>query len=234
VRVAAASDLAPAFEEIGHAFTAATGRPVVFTFGSTGALAAQLEQGAPFDVFAAAQASYVDRVVNAGVCDGATRAVLGHGRLVAWSRPGGVARASAVAELVDARFARIAIANPDHAPYGVAAREALIAAGLWSALEGRMVLAENVRQALQFADTGNVDVALVAQSLVAPRADADPLLLPDSLHAPLVQSWVVCARGERRAGADALSAWMVGAEGRRVLDRFGLALPSAVAHPSAR
>jgi len=115
VRVAAAADLARAFEEVGKAFKAKTGASVVFTFHSSGLLAKQISEGAPFDVYAAAARSYVDDVIKAGACDASTRAAYGRGRLVVWSKGQPL---TAITDLADARFAKIAIANPDHAPYG--------------------------------------------------------------------------------------------------------------------
>jgi len=221
VHVAAASSLTAAFEEIGRAFHARTGTSVRFVFGASGSLAQQLDAGAPFDVFAAADEASVARAVECGACDAATAGEYARGRLVVWTREG-VAPPRSLGELADPRFARLALASPEHAPYGSAAREALRRTGLWSTVEPRVVYAENIRQALQFAETGNVDAAFVARSLVID--DARPhLLVDESMHAPIVQSLVVCRRGARREDGRAFADFVRSAEGAAILRRFGFA-----------
>ena len=132
LRVAAAADLAHAFAELSPAFSVTATPPteLKLTLGATGLLARQLTQGAPFDLFLAANASYVEQVVKAGACDGTTVASYARGRLVIWIKGSGGAELTP-ASLADARFKHIAIANPEHAPYGKAAKEALTRAGVW-------------------------------------------------------------------------------------------------------
>lgn len=221
VRVAAAADLTLAFEELEKMFEAKSGHQVSFTFGASGALAKQLGQGAPFDVFAAANASFVDDAVKSGACDGATKALYAQGYLVVWNKAGGP-QVAALSDLQSDAIKRIAIANPDHAPYGKAAREALTKAGIWSSVESKIVPAENVRQALQFAETGNVDVAIVARSLIAPDKDAGQKLAVDpTLYAPLAQTLVVCRHGKNADGARAFAHLVESPEGQKVLQRYG-------------
>lgn len=225
VRVAAAADLTLAFEELGRAFERHAGERVVFSFGATGLLAKQLREGAPFDVFAAANTAFVDEVVNAGACDGTTQRPYARGHLVVWTRKGGVAPPTTLAELGDARFKRIAIANPDHAPYGMAAKQALETLGLWDTLKPRLVLGENVRQALQFAETGNVEAAIVARSLIVLDRDNPTLPIDEGLHRPIDQSLVVCKRGSNREGGDRFAAFVASDEGRGIMRRYGFLLP---------
>ena len=232
VRVAAASDLAGAFEELGRQFTAETGQQVAFTFGSTGLLSRQLREGAPFDVFAAANVRFVDAVVEAGTCDGATRAPYARGRIAVWSRRGGVAPAASLADLADARFQRVAIANPEHAPYGQAAREALQAAGTWDAVRPRLVLGENVRQALQFAESGNAEAAVVALALVVHDRDNPWVLVDAAQHAPIDQALVVCGRGPSRAGGEAFARHVASERGRALMRRYGFLLPGETLEPT--
>lgn len=226
VRVAAAADLTAAFEEVGRDFQKKTGRQVTFSFGSTGLLARQIREGAPFDVFAAANVSFVDQVVAAGACDGSTAARYARGRIAAWTKRGGrAAPPASIEDLADARFARVAIANPEHAPYGRAAKEALTKVGLWNTLESRLVLGENVRQALQFAETGNVDVAIVALALVMSDKENSWLLFEEALHQPIDQALVVCNRGESREGGEAFAGFVSSEVGRTVMRRYGFLLP---------
>jgi molybdate transport system substrate-binding protein len=216
-RVAAAADLALAFEELGQAFE---GR-VSFTFGSSGLLASQIRHGAPFDLFAAASASFADQAIAAG-CDASSWRAYGRGRLVLWTRSPSPA---AIGELAQARFARIAIANPEHAPYGMAARQALQAAGVWPAVKSRVVLADNVRQALQHAESGNAEAAIVALSLMTGERRGHHLLLDEELHDPLEQVLVVCPGGENEAEARAFSELAGSETGQAILARHGFGRP---------
>jgi molybdate transport system substrate-binding protein len=225
VRVAAAADLSLAFEELGRRFARQTGRRVVFSFGSTGMLARQLREGAPFDVFAAANVSFVDEVVAAGVCDGSTRRPYARGRIAVWTKRGGVAPPASLADLAHPRFRRLAIANPAHAPYGLAARQALTRAGLWGAVERRLVLGENVRQALQYAQTGNVDATVIALSLVVNDRENPWFVVDEGLHSPIVQALAVCVRGADREGGGEFARFVNADEGRAVMRRHGFLLP---------
>lgn len=226
VRVAAAADLTPAFEELGGAFTQRTGERLTFSFGSTGLLAKQLREGAPFDVFAAANVSFVDDVVAAGACDGATKALYARGRIAVWTKKGGdTATLSALDQLASARFKRIAIANPDHAPYGQAAKQALQQVGIWNTIKDRLVLGENVRQTLRFAETGNVEAAVVALSLVINDRDNPWLLIDEALHRPMEQALVICIRGHNREGGRSFARFIDSETGRAVMRHYGFVLP---------
>jgi molybdate transport system substrate-binding protein len=220
VQVAAASDLSLAFAELGELFEQRTGQKVTFSFAASGALSKQLGQGAPFDVFAAANASFVDSAVEAGACDGATKTLYAHGHVVVWTRKGDV-RVLSLTDLQKPEIKHIAIANPDAAPYGRAAREALVSVGLWPTLESKIVHAENVRQALQFAQTGNAEAALVALSLVARDDSGTRLLVESKLHGPIAQTLVVCKNGQNRAGGRAFAKLVASSEGQAVLERYG-------------
>lgn len=226
VLVAAAADLQGAFTEIGKAFEAESGVAVSFTFGSTGLLAKQIKEGAPFDAFAAANVSFVDDVATAGSCDAKTKARYGRGRIAVWfKKDPKIAPPTSLADLSSPRFAHIAIANPAHAPYGVAAKEALVSAGVWDKVSKGVVLGENVRQTLQLAETGNADVAIVALSLAIPSTNGAWFLVDDKLHAPLDQALVVCTHGANQAGGDAFARYVASPKARAVLQRYGFALP---------
>lgn len=225
IRVAAAADLGLAFEDLGRSFEQHTGQRVNFSFGSTGLLAKQLREGAPFDVFAAANQSFVDEVVTAGACDGATKAAYARGRIAVWTKKGTMPPPKSLAELADPRFVRIAIANPEHAPYGRAAREALESAGAWRAIEPRLVLGENVRQTFQLAQTGNVEAAVVALALVVNDHENPWLLVEQSSHRPIDQALVVCGRGSNRAGGSAFARFVNSEGGRAIMRRYGFLLP---------
>jgi molybdate transport system substrate-binding protein len=223
IRVAAASDLTRSFADMSAAFQAATGQTVSVTYGASGMLQKQIASGAPFDVFASANASFVQTVVASQDCLAETRAPYALGHLVLWSKPGLVAPARALAELADPRFKRIAIANPESAPYGQAAKEALTRAGLWAQVEPRLVIGENIKQTMQYAETGNAEAALVALSLVV---DMPPYLRVDeAMHAPIDQTLVVCTHGENLEGGRAFARFVNSEPGRAIMRRYGLLLP---------
>jgi len=222
LRVAAAADLSDAFTALAARFEALTGTPVALTFGSSGMLARQIAEGAPYDLFASADASFADRALASGRCDATSRAHYARGRLAVVTRPG-LAPVTSLDDLAAAAFARVAVANPEHAPYGRAAMEALTRAGLAEQLRPRLVFAENVRQTLQLATTGNADAAIVARALAPPEA----LALPPSLHAPLEQALVACGPSPaRRALARRFADLVLGPEGRAELARRGFDPPA--------
>lgn len=221
VQVAAAADLTLAFEELGRAFEKQTGREIRFSFGSTGFLARQIREGAPFDLFAAANVAYIDEVVAAGECNGATKAPYARGQIAIWTKRGGVKPPAGLEDLADPRFQRIAIANPDHAPYGQAAKEALESAGVWRVVAPRLVLGENVRQTLQFAESGNVEAAVVALALVAGDRENPWRRVDQRLHRPIDQALVVCGNGRNRTGGAAFAHFVGSGEGRAILQRYG-------------
>ncbi len=222
VKVAAASDLARAFEELGPAFTAQTGHRVVFTFGSSGLLAKQIGAGAPFDLYAAASAAYVTQVIDKGACDPSTRTRYAQGRIVVWSRG---AKLAALAELADPRFGKVAIANPEHAPYGKAAKQALERIGVWDAVAPKLVFGENVQQTKQWAQDGSADAAIIALSLSIAGDGGTTIPIDPSLHEPLDQELVVCGRGAATAGARAFAAFLAAPAGRAIMRRYGFKLP---------
>lgn len=224
VVVAAAADLSFAFEEVGAAFGKTVGEKPKFAFGSTGLLAKQIEEGAPFDVFAAANVAFVDEVVKAGACDGSTQAFYARGRIVLWSRKGAGVPAD-VKAVLDRRFAKIAIANPEHAPYGRAAKEAFEHEGVWASIESRIVYGENVQQTLKFAQSGNADVAVVALSLATVTKDGEFSPIDGHLHQPIDQALVVCNHGKNAVDGRKFTEFVNSTAGRTIMRRYGFLLP---------
>jgi molybdate transport system substrate-binding protein len=222
--VAAASDLTPAFEEIGDFFTAETGVGVEFTFGSTGQLTQQIEAGAPVDVFAAASVDYIDQLEDKGLILPDTKAHYAIGRIVLWTLPESTVPIDALDDLTDPAIQHIAIANPDHAPYGAAAREALQHAGIWDELQPKLVLGENIRDTLRYAETGDVDVAIVALSL-AIQGTGRWTLIPEDQYEPIDQALAVIAGTPHEAEARAFADFINSEDGREVMRRYGFILP---------
>ena len=225
IRVAAASDLTQAFKEVGAQFKVKTGIEPKFDFGSTGLLARQIKEGAPMDVFAAANVQFVDEVVTAGKCDGATRTLYARGRIVIWTKNGGVAAPTKLEDLADPRFKSIAIANPDHAPYGKAATQAMEKVGIWAQVQSRIQMGENVSQTMKFAETGNVEAAIVALSLSIVTKGGTAVAIPSHLHEPIDQAMAVCARGDRAVAAKQFVDFVGSPEGRAIMMRYGFILP---------
>lgn len=224
--VAAAADLTPAFQELGVLFTEQTGITVAFNFGSTGQLTQQIEQGAPVDVFAAANRSYIDDLEQVGLVITDTVALYAQGRLTIWTRADSSLTFTTIDDLTQEGVNRIAIANPEHAPYGVAAREALESAGLWETVEPNLILGENIAQTLQYAETGNIDVAIVALSLSIAAGDTGRyVLIPAELHNPLNQALAVVSSTEHEAEARQFAAFVNSEAGREVMRRYGFILP---------
>lgn len=210
--VAAASDLAPAIPELTAEVLKNQKLTLRVSVGSSGQLARQIEQGAPFDLFLSADEKFVRQVVQSGRGDAATVRIYAVGRLALWSKSGAVRR---LEDLAAPEIKRVAMANPAHAPYGRLAKEALERAGLWAKVEPKLILAETVRQTMQFAGTGNVDAALTSWTLAH---DQGGVLLPESLR----QAGVVIRGSRRAAEAAALLAFLGTSGGQRILGRHGL------------
>jgi molybdate transport system substrate-binding protein len=228
--VAAASDLQFAVEKIAAAFDRETGRTVRLAFGSSGNFARQIRQGAPFELYLSADEDYVLDLAR----DGFTRdegTLYAIGRIVMMAPHGSPLEvdgtlASLAAALGEGRITRFAIANPEHAPYGKRAEEALRHKGLWEAIQPRLVLGENVSQAAQFAASGNAEGGIIAYSLaLAPQLAARGRfeLIPEDWHAPLRQRMVLL----KDAGpvAERFYDYLQQPAARQMLAQYGFVLP---------
>lgn len=222
--IAAAADLRFAFEELGPLFQEETGNRVRFTFGSTGNLTQQVISGAPVDVFAAANVGYLDALRARGLILEDTQQLYGMGRLVlAVNRKRGL-KVTELKDLLQPRIKRVAIANPEHAPYGQAAKEVLVSAGLWEDLQPKLVYGENVRQTLQHIQTGNAEAGIVALS-IANVPEIAYQLIDEVLHEPLQQAVAVIRGTRQEVAARQFVAFLNGPQGRAVMKRYGFLLP---------
>lgn len=222
IRVAAAADLTLALGILAPAFEKKTGEKVVVSFGASGALAEQIAHGAPFDLFAAADRGPVDSAVKSGACISGTERPYALGQIVLIARDGLPLPTSLDALATDS-FKRIAIANPDHAPYGRAAKEALIASHLMDRVQSKLVFGSNVQQTLEFVRTGNADAAIVARSLMKKNDSFAPI--DRALHSPLAQTLVECGGGHARDKGHAFSEFLLSEEARSVLRESGFEIP---------
>lgn len=222
--VAAASDLSNAFEEIGRQFEATHKIKVTFVFGSTGLLARQIENGAPMDLFAAASVDYINQLEQKGLIVPGTKAIYARGRITLWTTADSPLKIEKIADLAHPEVKRIAIANPDHAPYGLAAQQALQTAGIWDAVKPKLVFGDNIRQTLQYAETGNVDVSIVALSL-SQQSKGRWTLIPEEMHQPIDQGLAVMKTTHNEAAAREFASFVTGPEGRAILGKYGFAFP---------
>lgn len=222
--VFAAADLAFALREVAARFEQGHGVTVTLVFGSTGQLAKQIEHGAPADVFFAANRSFVDDLAAKGAVIPDTRALYAQGRLVLVMPRGAAPKLIDLRQLVEPRVRRVAIANPQHAPYGKAAEQALRSLGLWDTLRPKLVYGENIRQALQYVETGAADAGIVARSVAGvPTVESSPV--DPALHEPLDQALAVVKRSPRPELGLAFAQFVNGPEGRPIMKHYGFLLP---------
>jgi molybdate transport system substrate-binding protein len=232
VRIAAASDLKFALDEI--VALVAEEQPeveVTTTYGSSGTFLSQIVNGAPFDLFLSADLAYPQELVAQGLASEEDLFPYAVGRLVLWAGDGGrLDPDDGLAGLAAPDVRRVAIANPEHAPYGVAAVEALRSAGVFDEVEPKLVLGENVAQAAEFVQSGNADAGIVALSLVK----SDPLRdvgswveVPLDAYARLDQGGVVLGSARDPDAARLVRDAMLGPEGAAILARYGFSLPDA-------
>jgi molybdate transport system substrate-binding protein len=222
--VFAASDLQFALAEVSNAFALGGHPKPTLSIGSTGTLSQQIENGAPADVFFAADETYVIGLEQKGLLVAGTRQLYAIGRIVLIERAG-LPPVTVLVDLARSDVGRIAIANPDHAPYGRAARDAMIRTGLWPALQPRLVLGENVSQTFQFVRTGNADAGVVALSLAIGTPGTRYSVIDAALHDPIAQAAGVLARTRQPAAAREFLAFVNGPTGRPIMRKYGFTLP---------
>lgn len=229
--IAAAADLKFALEQIVQAFHKQhPDASINVSFGSSGNFYSQLSNKAPFDVFLSADASYPDKLVAAGIGDRSSEFPYAVGRIVIW-----VPNNSALDipnrgfdALRSRDLRKLAIANPQHAPYGRAAEAALKAHHAWDELQGRIVLGENIAQTAQFVQTGSVDAGIIALSLaLAPslKSAGRYYLIPQSDHPPIRQAGLILPWARDRGTAEAFRDFITGPEGRSILKAYGFEPP---------
>jgi molybdate transport system substrate-binding protein len=228
--VSAASSLILAFEEVGTRYEDETGTQVTFNFAASGQLAQQIEQGAPVDLFLSANRAYVEDLAAKGYVLPDSVQSYARGRLTLWTRADSSLSLETMKDLLKPEVRRVAIANPEHAPYGVAARQALQTAGVWDSIEYKLVPGENVRQALQYAETGNVDAAIIPLSLSI-TSQGNWTLIPEDLHTPIDQALGVVADSPRQAQAQDFADFIVGPQGQAILQEYGFMPSKEISSP---
>jgi len=230
VTVAAASDLTYAMNEIASNFERATGCTVRLSLGSSGNFLTQIENGAPFDVFFSADISYPRKLEAEGLAAPGSTYLYAIGKIVLWTRKdSGVDVGKGFSMLRDPAVRKIAIANPEHAPYGRAAEEALRQSGVYDAVKDRLVLGENISQAAEFVESGNADAGIVALSLVFSPAMKDKgraWNIPENLYTPIQQGAVVLRAAPNLQGARLFLDYIKMPATAALLERYGFVLPT--------
>jgi molybdate transport system substrate-binding protein len=230
IAVAAAANLKTAVEELKKGFESEhPGVEVALTLGASGTFFAQIQNGAPFDLFLSADREYPARLIAAGLGAASDERVYAFGKLVAWLPPGSRLdlEKRGLAALADPGVKRIALANPAVAPFGRATESAFRTAGVLDAVRDRLVLGTNAAQAAQFATTGAADVAFLPLSLTFAKelADGKVYPVPEALYPRIEQSGIVLAASKEPALAHAFLAFVTGEKGRAILARYGYGLP---------
>ena len=226
ITVAAASDLRPAFEELGRLFGEKCSCEVVFSFGSSGTLATQIKAGLNVDVFASADTAYVDDLDKSGLILLETKQLYAIGRIVFAVPASSSLQLTSLNDLLRAEFRKISIANPEHAPYGRAAKQALEKQGIWGAIQSRIVLGENASLATQYVQTQNAEAGIVPLSLAIQAKDTlRYVIIDESMHEQMRQVAAV-TRGSKHADvAKGFLAYVSAPEGREVMRKYGFVLP---------
>lgn len=225
ITIAAASDVYLAFTEIGELFKEETGINVTFSFGSTGQLSKQIEEGAPFDLFAAANDSFIRDLSEKKSIISDYQKIYAIGRLGVYYPHLETMDFNVNQQLLDTTIKTIAIANPEHAPYGKAAKEALESMGIWDQVKEKVVYAENIRQAYQFVETGNADVGIIARALIEEQAVDKFLLLDSQTHQPITQTFGIPAQSKNKAFSKQFVDFVMSDTGQEILIKYGFEIP---------
>lgn len=230
ITVAAAADLSSALKEVGKAFEKASGVKVKLSFGASGALTQQIHNGAPFDVFFSADMDYPRQLAASGDADGASLYPYAVGKLVLWVPADSAldVEHTGMKALLDPSVKKIAIANPQHAPYGRAAVDALKHAGLYDQIADRLVLGENISQAAQFVESGNAQAGFVALAhAMAPAMTGKGKYweVPADYYSPLVQGAIVLSHSQHKKEAGQFLNYIKTKEAAAVFQKYGFTLP---------
>lgn len=238
LRVAAAADLQFAVPELAAQFEKKNLAELEVTYGSSGNFYSQLQNGAPFDLFFSADLEYAKKLDAAGLAEPGTLCEYAVGRLVLWARadsPLDIAK-DGWKSLLDPRVEKIAVANPEHAPYGKAAVAALRSVGLFDAVKGKLVYGENISQTAQFVQSGNAQIGLLALSLALSPAmnDGQRWEVPTDSYPAIEQGAVVLRGAKDKSAARAFLDFVQGSAGREILKQYGFSFPAPASPPASK
>ena len=219
INVAAAANLTGVAQELGSRFEAETKIHPVFSFGSTAQLTQQIDNGAPFDLFLAADADHVEQLDKKGLLVPGSRAVYAIGVLALWV-PSAAMSVKSIEDLLSPKVHVIAVAKPELAPYGAATIETLRAAGILDKVQSKIVYADNINMAKQYGSTGNADAVFTAYSLVL-KESGNVIQVSEKLHKPITQALGIIAASPNKAIAGKFSDFVLHGNGRATLKAFG-------------
>lgn len=230
--VAAAADLNPALHDIALQFEKKTGVHVKLSFGASGAITQQIQNGAPFDVFFSADLEYPQRLITQNQADATSLYKYALGKLVLWVPANSRldVQRDGMKVLLDPSVTKIAIANPQHAPYGRAAAEALRHAGLYDRVSARFVMGENISQTAQFVESGNAQAGFVALAHAMAPAVKDKgkfWIVPADYYPPLEQAVVIVTNSKRKTEAQKFLDFIKTAESQKIFKDYGFTLPQS-------
>jgi molybdate transport system substrate-binding protein len=222
--IAAASSVRFAFEEIGELFERERGIKPIFQFGASGMLSHQIENGAPFDLFASADVTFIENLAAKGYLKEDSTILYAKGRIaIAVKRDSNIEPTfqSLKKEVID----KITIANPSHAPYGRAAMEALKAVGLWEEIYHKLVFGENISQTFQYVQRGDVPVGIIALSHGVNNSDVIYKLIDESFHSPIEQMLGITSNSKKNKEAKEFVEFIFSSKGRKIMEKYGFYVP---------
>ena len=232
ITIGAAANLAEAFPQVGREFERQTGIHPVLSFASTAQLARQIENSAPFDVFAAADSQHVAELERKGLIAPSSRAVYARGVLALWIPAASQAQVSRIEDLTRPDVRVVAIAKPDLAPYGLAAVETLERLGIWMQVKPKIVYAENISMAKQYGKSNNADAVFTAYSLVL-HESGKIIKVDESLHHPIDQEVGIVGNSPHQQDARKFVEFLLNGAGRSILTSYGYAGASSPSNRSA-
>lgn len=224
--MAAAADLQPVLPQLASQYEHATGVHLVISYGSSATLAQQIQNGAPEDIFLSADYTFAEQIVAANLADSRSPLPYARGTLVLWARKDSPLQPLTNDSLANPQLQKLAIANDMHAPYGRAAVAAIQKLGLGAALKSRLVIAENVGQAAQFADSGNAQAALISLTIASSPHFAESgtfIRIPQVAYPEMRQCAVIMRKAPNRTQAAQFLRWLTSAAVQATLPSFGLA-----------
>jgi molybdate transport system substrate-binding protein len=228
LKIAAAADLQPVLPALIEEYEKQSHQKIEASYASSATLATQILNGGPFGLFLSADLSFPQKIAAAGLADSAEPTPYARGTLVLWARNDSPVQPISIDSLRSPALRTVAVANAEHAPYGRAAKAAIQKLGLADALKDKLVVAENIAQTAQYADSGNADAGLISlTSALTPRLSADGkyVVMPEDSYPPLLQGAVVIKQGSGAEAAHRFLAFLLSPPIRKQLDERGLKAP---------
>lgn len=227
ITVSAAADLNLAFKEIVSLYEKESKTKVNLIFSSSGTAKEQILNGAPYDVYASANIKFVDDLINVNMAIKETKELYGIGRIGFATLKTNSTKINTVNDLLKKEVKKIAIANPDHAPYGLAAKEALISMGIWDKIEEKIVYGKDIQDTLTLIKTGNADCGIIALSIVN-KNEVEFNLINESYHKQLKQAIVVVKGTKNEEESREFIKFVNGTKGRTIMKKYGFVLPGEI------